>query len=565
MQATIESSKRKRRKLPNNKRIRDFLRECVGGTGDGESLEALRQLLRERCKKDLWFFGYHVLEFHDLDDELHKDMAMRWMFRNKASFSLWQVPRGHLKTSLWTQAGTLWELINNPHERHVIVSAKLEIAQAILADIRSFVETREIFRWLFPEYCPDLAGKEKQRRCKWGQDRLDFPCSRWAGRREGNIQVMGVEASLVSQHFDKFTFDDPVNDLNTSTKAYRDKVDRWYRDALQLRHSPAESKVRIIGTSWHYDDMYARRRRAELKRRKRLRAEGKPVKPHLWIYIRRVVEPVESGGFDIVGHKNVAPIWPQRFDKQTIEDIREDNGSYIFNCQYMNNPISAEDAIFKREDIKACDYFDIPEQVANFAAVDMAVGETDDSDYSVITVASFDSEGKMYTRQICRGKYSGNQLVELLNGICRKWNVKKVGIETTCFQKVVYKNYKTFAEKMGWKIPWVEMKRGNTAKLKRFLSLQPRVERGDFLYEEGIAHSDQMLDEMTTLSLTHKPAFDDILDTLADLEQLFYKAHEIVEVEQDPTTFDAHFGSILDLNEEDYTPKGRRFGFGIAA
>lgn len=559
--ATIGNSKSSK----VDKKIRDFLQECAGGVGDGQRLEALRLILRERCKKDLWFFAYHVLEFHDTDDELHHDMADRWMARSGKLFSLWQVPRGHLKTSIWTQAGTLWDLLNNPHQRHVIVSAKLEIAQAILADIRSFAETKEIFRWLFPDYCPDLASHTLKKRCKWGQDRLDFPCSKWAGRREGNIQVMGVESSMVSQHFDVFTFDDPVNDLNSATKAYRDKVHRWYREALQLRHSPGESRIRIIGTRWHHDDMYARLVKHEHNRRDRARLRGEKVTPHLWIYVRRVVEKATDGnGQEIVGYKDVAPIWPQRFNKQVIEDIREDNGSYIFNCQYMNNPVSEEDALFKREDIKPIDFFDIPETLVNFCAVDMAVGDTEDSDYSVITVASFDPEGQMFVRQILRGKFSGNKILEHINTMCEKWDVQRVGMETTCFQKVVWKNYKEFSAKMGWNIPWVEMKRGNTQKLKRFLALQPRVERGDFFYEEGIAEVDQMMEEMTTMSLTHKPAFDDILDTLADLEQLYYKADSVVAESVDPQSYDATYGSVEDLGTDEHYTTSRRFGLQVA-
>lgn len=549
-----------------DRKVKEFLLSFEGGTGDHRRLEALRLIIRARCKKDLWFFAFHCLEFHDIDDELHHDMADRWMHRSKKQFSLWQCPRGHLKTSIWTQAGTLWDLIINPHERHCIVSAKLEIAQAILADIKSFVETKEIFRWLFPDYCPDLASPVLKKRCKWGQDRLDFPCSRWAGRREGNIQVMGVESSMVSQHFDVFTFDDPVNDLNSETKSYRDKVYRWYRQALQLRHSPSESRIRIIGTRWHHDDMYARLVKGEYKRRERHRLAGRKVYPHLWIYVRRIVEKVAEGeGETIVGYNNVLPIWPQRFDMATIEDIREDNGSYIFNCQYMNNPVSEEDALFKREDIHACDYFDIPDPVSNFAAVDMAVGDTDDSDYSVITVASFDSEGRMYVRQVLRGKFSSNKLLELINAMVRKWDCQRVGMETTCFQKVVWKNYKEFSAKMGWNIPWVEMKRGNTSKLKRFLSLQPRVERGDFLYEEGMSEADQMIEEMTTMSLTHKPAFDDILDTLADLEQLFFKAAETSAPQKRPDTWNAVYGTLEDLTYDDhYSDSTRRFGLQVA-
>ena len=369
----------------------------------------------------------------------------------------------------------------------------------MLANIRNYVETRDIFRWLFPEYCPDLyistcedkeRGKWNLRRCNWGKERLDFPCSKYAGRKEGNIQCLGVEASLVSHHYDLMLYDDPVNDLNSETRQYRNKIHKWFKNSLQLRHSPQETRVRIIGTRWNYDDLYCRLEKKELKRRHRSRAMGYEVKPHLWMYRRAVVEKVPAGqGMTIVNKSNVKPIWPERFDPDTIEDLRVDNGSYIFSCQYMNNPLPEEDAIFRRSDIKELDFFDIPEQVVHFLAVDMAVDDKEESDYAAIVVASIDATGRMYVREIINEKMLPSKILELVAYLCTKWDIQRAAIETQAFQKVVWKTYQEKARENGWDIPWVEMVRGHTSKVKRFLALQPRVERGDLCYEEGIRSS----------------------------------------------------------------------------
>lgn len=534
-------------KKPDPK-ILSFVQDVVSGRSyDLANLEQARQLLRAKCKKDLWFFSYHGLEFRDIDTDLHHDMCNRWMARNSALFSLWQVPRGHLKTSLWTEAGTLWDLLNNPNERHLIVSAKLETAQDILANIRNYVETRPIFRWLFPEYCGDQAAKILSRRCYWGKERLDFPCSRQAGRKEGNIECMGVEASMVSMHYDKMTFDDIVNDLNSGTKAYRDKIWSWYKNSLQLLHDPSISRVRVIGTRWNFDDIYCRLEKQELKRRKRFEDLGKKVKPFLWIYRRAVVEKAPHGeGIDIVGKQDVLPVWPQRFTPGTIENLKHDRGTYIFSCQYMNDPLPEENTIFKRTHIREVEFFDIPENVINFLAVDMAAEDNPDSDYTALVVASFDVEGRMYVREIINDRLMPDKTLTLIAHLTEKWDCKRVAIETQCFQSIVLKNYKEKAAKLGWNIPWVEMKRGSTMKAKRFLAMQPRVERGDFLYEEDIQNVDDMIDQMVTYSLTHKPAFDDILDCLADLERLFYSAPEQVVEKKDFDTYDAFYGSLFD-------------------
>jgi predicted phage terminase large subunit-like protein len=380
---------------------------------------------------------------------------------------------------------------------------------------------------------------------------LDFPCSKYAGRKEGNIEALGVEASLVSKHYDLFLFDDPVNDKNTTTRAYRNKIEKWYKDCLQLRHDPVESRIRLIGTNWHQDDQYCRIRRKEKKHRAKLLDQGKPVVPRYWMYIRRVVETAPDGGREIVGKKNVRPIWPERFPREIIEEIRGETGSYIFSCQYMNDPLPSEDAIFRHDDILIVAFFDIPETVTNFMAVDLAVSEKDESDFTAITVASFDSEGKMYVRQIIREKMMPKRAIDVIWELCQRWQVRRVAIEGTAFQATVISYYKERCADSGWNIPWAEMKRPKASKSARFLAMQPRVERGDFLVEENIAHLEDMLDEMTSFSLDHLPTYDDILDTLADLEQVFYKAPGIEPEPIPMDTFDGYYGSLVEDEDDD--------------
>jgi predicted phage terminase large subunit-like protein len=280
-------------------------------------------------------------------------------------------------------------------------------------------------------------------------------------------------------------------------------------------------------------------------------AEGLPVIPRYWMYIRRVVEKDPDGrGRTIVGKTNVRPIWKERFPPHIIEEVRQENGSYVFSCQYMNDPLPSEDAIFKHSDIQLVAFFDIPEEITNFMAVDLAISEKDESDFSAVTVASFDSEGKMYVRQIVREKMMPKRALDVIWELVQRWQVRKVAIETTAFQATVLSYYKERCADSGWNIPWTEMSRRNKAqKSARFLALQPRVERGDFLVEENISHLEDLVDEMTSFSLDHLPTYDDILDTLADLEQVFYKAPGVEPEPMAVDTFDAYYGSLVDEEE----------------
>ena len=757
-------------------------RELAGGDSAAK-VQAVRENLRENCRRDLWFFARFVALANysnggaDIENELHLEMCERWQKRANRRFSMWLIPRSHLKTSLWTMAGSLWELIKNPDMRILIINAKLDNAIDMVADIRSVVEGNEIFRWLFPEYCVDKASKARRDVCKWTTTRLDFPCSRYAGRREGNVQVMSVGASLVSKHYDLMIFDDPVNEENTTTKEYRDRIWKWYKNALQLRDNIISSRIRIIGTRWHFDDLYARLLKTEYKLRKDQKDRGKPVRPNFLIYTRKAIEEGEpiwplhgDKGFTVAKLMELkgqlgtyiyscnpgnAPIlmadWTfKRFDEvrrgdkviglntnernrlevTVVEDIRcrmadvvkltlangntvtctkdhewyrnkrgagrkiygrarkgaclqqvtdahycapeqtidynwhylagiidgeghiapgrsivitqsadhnphivariegtlehlgihyntyeregmnkytlnggretkakllrygrpaktkglldgmlttrgiiaghkvvkveqagEDivysmqtgTGNYVVwgyasaNCQYDNNPLPEEDAYFRISDLIEIDELDIPDNVVNFMAVDLADEETTRGDFTVLTVASFDEDGNMYVREIDRRHHSVLNLIEDVHRLTKKWNVVRVGIETTGFQKAIVRGYKRISAQQGYHIPWVEMERGKTIKFKRTLGLQPRVERGDFYYEQAIPNSEWMIEEMTTFPLG---AYDDILDTLVDLENLFYGAPKIIEDTPPKGTYDEMYGNLFEETVE---------------
>ena len=538
------TQRRSQNRLAKTERIKEFL---VSIGENGNDTEAIRLLLRDKCKKDFWFFQCRVYGNSDTCTPLHMEMCERYQARINKRFTIWLLPRSHLKTSIFTEAGILWELILDPDLRFLIVNAKLDNAEAILANIKMCVSSNDTFRWLFPEYCPDLASKTLKDRCKWLTNRADFPCSKYAGRREGNIEIMSVGASLVSRHFDRLQLDDPVNDTNIETKDLRDKSDRWYKNLLQLRHD-TDSIVRLIGTRWHFDDMYSRRIKEEMARRKRDAEAGKKVAPRYWIYHRQVVEKVVAGGESICGYDNVQPIWPERFNAENIEEIRSENGSYIFSCQYMNNPLPEEDAVFKYTDIKIVDPIDIPDNIVNFITCDIAVEDVEQGDWWVITVGSFDNLGNMFVREIVRDKLLTSSFLNHVVSLTKKWNPAKVGIETTAFQKTLLKVYQQMTSNIGVNIPWVEVERGRSSKRKRILALQPRVERGSFFVEEGINNLEWLIEEMTTYPRT---TFDDILDTLADLESLFYGAPEVMIATVPQNTWEAVYGSIEDTLEQE--------------
>lgn len=527
-------------KIPES--VRDNLKLALTGPGAQQKLEAVRETLRFKCRQSLWFFNRYALEMQDIDTPLHHDMCEKWQIRDKATYSIWLVPRGHLKSSLWTEGGNLWHEICNPDQTIMIANETLEGIQGIISNIRNIWTAKESFRWLFPEYCIELAPRHLRKACKDLADRLDFPCSKFKGSKEGNLDGVSLGASRVGRHYHRQHYDDIVSDKTTTNKTQLDANDTWYRNSLQLSVSP-KTKRRLVGTRWHFDDPYGRRIRGEQKRRQMQVEAGEKIQPKYLIYIRKAEEVNPVTG-------ELEPIWPERFSKEELADLKRDPGqgglgSYVYSCQYENNPVSSEDAIFRFEDIQPIESVLIPDddELEFFAAMDLADEETTKGDYFVITVAGFHKRTtKMYVREIFRERrVSAEEVMDRLFSMQKKWSLRKVACETVAFQRVLFRLYKKMARDAGVNLPFVEMKRGKTTKRRRFLAFQPRVQRGDFYYEEGIRNSEHMVDEMTTYD---KGVHDDILDTLADLEAIYYTSPPSEVDVARPGTYEHEYGSL---------------------
>lgn len=539
---------KKRRIKPE---VLNLVEEIMDRPVEGEAfLEQVRQELRERCKTDLWFLAYFGLHYRDIDNPLHHEMCYRWMKRKDKRITLWMVPRGHLKTTLWTISDAVQEKLNDPNHRHLIVNAKLDNAEAILTEIKQHFESNEMIRWLFPEYCWDLVTKKQRDMCKVRSDRIDFPCrTKWV--KEGNIEIMSVGSSLVSKHFDKFTFDDPTNDKFVENADVRTGNYNWYLNALQLRDGPY-TPVRIIGTRWHFDDMYGRLIRKEEAWRKDF-IKNPRGKARMLMYIRRAVETDTNG--------EERPIWPERYEREDLEEIQDNIGSYIYSCQFDNNPLPSESAVFKRDDIQDIYPWKVPNNVLNFIGVDLADEDTKKGDYSAIVVISMDQYGKTYVREVIRGKIFTLELVETLIELNEKYKPVRIAVETNAFQKSIYKYWMRESSRRGIYMPWKEVNRSKS-KFMRMLQMQPIVERGDFYIVSGIANREHLILEM--LEFTGKDsAFDDCLDAMQAAYESAYDAPEPDDPGPIPGTAAAVFDELFgDFNAESETISG---GFYIGA
>ena len=163
--------------------------------------ELERLLARNRILKDPFLFvsmcGYNDLGlFHTA--EINKIFSFTKL-ESRPIRRLWFWSRGFFKTSLITEAHTLWLIVHNPNIRILIVSYSLEVAKKPLGAIRNQFITNELFRHFFREFCPK---PNKENKIEWGtSEALTIP-NRPRSFKEPTVMCAGVGTNITGLHFD---------------------------------------------------------------------------------------------------------------------------------------------------------------------------------------------------------------------------------------------------------------------------------------------------------------------------------------------------------------------------
>lgn len=432
---------------------------------------------------DFDFFNEFILGCKNLA-QVHHDLAYR--FQNGPSKQLTLIPRGHLKSTIGTVGFSVWNIVVDPNIRIIIMNAKTENAEAFLSEIKGHFEGNEKLRRLYG----DFVGK------KWNEGEI-IVGTRTKVIKEPTVLCTGVGASVVSKHFDLVIGDDVINETNTTTREQIQKVIDWWR-LMQSCGDGDKTRWLLIGTRYHYDDLYGH-----------IIAE----KSDLYdIYIRKVWEDGQL-------------IYPEKFNDILIEEIRREQGSYIFSCQYLNEPVDDESAVFRKSWLKYYqdDDLEIAGRNMTFITLDPAISQETAGDNSVFTINKVDQFNTWWIKFVS-GKMTPRELIDKIFELDEMYKPALIGVEMAAFQKILRYNLE---EEMGIRnhyLPIIELKPDARSKKERIRGLQPRFEYGTILVEENTHETHKFEDEYLRFP---KATHDDMLDSLAYQLDIAYPPRKI--------------------------------------
>lgn len=444
-----------------------------------------------------------MLGYDWLHPDIHKplcEILQDWKKNRRVRIIL---PRSWLKSTVCSIAYPIWRAINDSNVRCLLVQNSHTNAKAKLKSIRAHFERNEIFRALFPELLPDKT-------CTWTTESLCV--KRDKVYNESTFEAAGRGTQLVGRHYNVIDEDDTVapdkdeftEDNVLPTKDDIDQAIGFHRSCIPMLVSPSEDQIIVVGTRWFQVDLLS------------------------WIGEKegRVYVTYERGvrETDRVVDPSGVITWPEKFGEQTLRELEEGMGPYLFSCLYLNNPLRAEDMVFQPQWFQY--YAEHPNRLRITITVDPA-GNPKESvakgkkrhDYNVVMVCGKNlASGYVYVLDYTQFKGGPGELIDVIFDYAKQYKFdqkgeNEVGIEGVAYQE----SLKYFVEDrmrkenfyFNVKIIKHSGSSGSSKKEHRIRSLQPLVRSGSIRFKGWM---NALISELQVFPLGKH---DDLADALA--------------------------------------------------
>lgn len=477
-----------------------------------EAATAAIEIMRKRAWDDFYYFAKYVLGNDLMEEQPHRELCdllvagitnskmlkikcaplnMTKQLESLRKLVLW--PRGAFKSTVGTQAFSLWLLWHNPDLRILIDSETLGNAKIHLAGIKGQIVGNQLLRLvctnsrgeylLEPDY--NLAGG-------FVEDQVFLKHRTKVGLKEPSLFCSGVDNARTGMHVDVILMDDLVSERNVGTAAQIDKTYDHYKLSRSLL-DPGGLQV-IIGTRYHMADMYGQ-----------LIALHENDKHDDLDSMSITVRPAED--------KDGKLFFPARLTKKFLGEQKRTQGSYIFSCQYMLSPIDEYEATFRRSDVQLYDR--IPDTiVAKYIAADFIVSPSASSDFFAAVCIGVDTQSRVWVLDYIHEKCSVRTQIDYIIDLWRKMNadgkVRSVGVEVYVAQKALKLQLQEEMRRCGVHFKVIPLTHGKSSKEDHIMTkLQPIIERQELFVRP------HMVALLAELEEYPRAKNDDLLDALA--------------------------------------------------
>jgi predicted phage terminase large subunit-like protein len=233
--------------------------------------------------------------------------------------------------------------------------------------------------------------------------------------RGGVVFAVGRGSSITGRGAHCILLDDPIKDrVEADSVLVREKLWQWWLQVLRTRLMDATGTIVIIQTRWTEDDLVGR-----------LIDERNPYynleEAKLW---RKIDLPALAEDNDILGRQLDEPLWPERFSKAYLEEIRNTDPRG-FAALYQGRPAPREGAFYRAADLVPYNRMDeMPShhKMRFYAASDHAVSIEQKADKTCLMVVGIDEQDHIWIMpDVVWARLDSQQAVESMVALMKKY------------------------------------------------------------------------------------------------------------------------------------------------
>ncbi|MDR4483810.1 MAG: terminase family protein [Nitrospirales bacterium] len=301
-------------------------------------------------------------------------------------------------------------------------------------------------------FAEEWGAKARDLLLEWGEAIFGVTlkktaANKWTTRQGGGMQTAGVGGAITGKGAHVFIIDDPVkNAEEASSPVYRKKAWDWYRSTAYTRLEPGGALI-LVMTRWNEDDMAGRI----------IKQAGGSMRGWKILNIPATCEDETQPIEQRLGRKNGDALWDARYNKATLENIRQEIGSYWYSALYQQRPAPLEGNIFKREWFNYYQTLYIENEKGEqeivyelhtkngivrreakacwiLGTMDLAVSEEAEADFTVVSVFAVTEFNEIIWLECAETKIQGPDQPKLAWDMYNKWQMDYMGVEDTGYQ-----------------------------------------------------------------------------------------------------------------------------------
>lgn len=315
--------------------------------------------LANRVSHGEWIAARHLLY-------LSKIIAHR-LARGGARLIISLPPR-HGKSELISHWTSVWSLDQFPHWELILASYGADLATDFGRKVRDTILLDS-----------DPLEGEGLLNCKLNPKSLNV--GRWHTTKGGGMRSVGVGGTMYGRGAHLLLIDDYFkNPEEAMSETHREKVFEWFSTIAMSRLAPNGSAI-VIATRWHPDDLSGQLLGLTNSR---------------WEEIRIPVFAIDDGD-DLLGRAPGEVLWPERYDDDAINELRETMTSYFFSAIMQQDPKPSKSMSFDPKSVTIIDECHLPhfKNLKKLRSWDLA-GTQDDGDWTVGTKVARDTRNNNF-------------------------------------------------------------------------------------------------------------------------------------------------------------------------